>query len=66
MVVAVAELEALADALAEFEGPLLLVSHDRYLLRSTVDEFWLVDDGILRPFDGDLDDFIAESLKQGV
>ncbi len=49
--------DALADALAEFEGPLLLVSHDRYLLRATVDEFWLVDQGVLRPFDGDLDDY---------
>ena len=49
--------DALADALAEFEGPLLLVSHDRYLLRATVDEFVLVDQGRLRPFDGDLDDY---------
>ena len=56
--------DALADALAEFEGPLLLVSHDRYLLRSTVDEFWLVDDGILRPFDGDLDDYAQWLQKE--
>ncbi|MDO4637902.1 MAG: ATP-binding cassette domain-containing protein [Lautropia sp.] len=56
--------DALADALAEFEGPLLLVSHDRYLLRSTVDEFWLIDDGILRPFDGDLDDYAQWLQKE--
>ena len=56
--------DALADALAEFEGPLLLVSHDRYLLRSTVDEFWLVDDGILRPFDGDLGDYAQWLQKE--
>ena len=56
--------DALADALAEFEGPLLLVSHDRYLLRSTVDEFWLVDNGVLRPFDGDLDDYAQWLQKE--
>jgi len=55
--------DALADALADFEGPLLLVSHDRYLLRATVDEFFLVDQGVLRPFDGDLDDY-AQWLQQ--
>ena len=55
--------DALADALADFDGPLLLVSHDRYLLRATVDEFFLVDQGILRPFDGDLDDY-AQWLQQ--
>ncbi len=55
--------DALADALADFDGPLLLVSHDRYLLRATVDEFYLVDQGVLRPFDGDLDDY-AQWLQQ--
>ena len=55
--------DALADALADFDGPLLLVSHDRYLLRATVDEFYLVDQGTLRPFDGDLDDY-AQWLQQ--
>ncbi|MDO4231620.1 MAG: ATP-binding cassette domain-containing protein [Lautropia sp.] len=56
--------DALADALADFEGPLLLVSHDRYLLRSTVDEFWLIDQGVLRPFDGDLDDYAQWLQKE--
>lgn len=56
--------DALAEALAGFDGPLLLVSHDRYLLRSTVDEFWLVDDGVLRPFDGDLDDYAQWLQKE--
>lgn len=55
--------DALADALADFDGPLLLVSHDRYLLRATVDQFFLVDNGVLRPFDGDLDDY-AQWLQQ--
>jgi len=49
--------EALATALAEFEGSVLLVSHDRHLLRTTVDSFWIVADGQVREFDGDLDDY---------
>jgi ATP-binding cassette subfamily F protein 3 len=49
--------EALAVALNSFEGSLLLVSHDRALLRSVCDEFWLVSQGQVRPFDGDLDDY---------
>jgi len=49
--------DALADALAEFDGALLLVSHDRYLLRATVDAFLRVADGGAAPFDGDLDDY---------
>ncbi len=49
--------EALTVALAQFEGTLVLVSHDRHLLRATVDEFLIVADGGVRPFDGDLDDY---------
>ena len=49
--------EALTVALAQFEGTLVLVSHDRHLLRATTDEFLIVADGGLRPFDGDLDDY---------
>ena len=49
--------EALAVALNEFEGTLMLVSHDRALLRSVCDEFWLVGRGGVAPFDGDLDDY---------
>jgi ATP-binding cassette subfamily F protein 3 len=49
--------EALAVALNSFEGSLLLVSHDRALLRSVCDEFWLVSQGQVMPFDGDLDDY---------
>lgn len=49
--------EALTLALAQFEGTMLLVSHDRALLRATCDEFWLVADGQVKPFDGDLDDY---------
>lgn len=49
--------EALARALTEFEGSVLLVSHDRHLLRSTTDEFMIVADGNITEFDGDLDDY---------
>jgi ATP-binding cassette subfamily F protein 3 len=49
--------EALSMALNEFEGSVMLVSHDRALLREVCDEFWLVADGALKPFDGDLDDY---------
>jgi ATP-binding cassette subfamily F protein 3 len=49
--------EALAMALNEFEGTVMLVSHDRSLLRSVCDEFWLVSRGGVAPFDGDLDDY---------
>ena len=70
--------EALSMALNEFEGTVMLVSHDRSLLRSVCDEFWLVSRGGVEPFDGDLDDYqrylldeakraresLKESLKQ--
>jgi ATP-binding cassette subfamily F protein 3 len=49
--------EALTDALAQFEGTLVVVSHDRHLLRATTDQFIIVADGKLEPFDGDLDDY---------
>ena len=49
--------EALAVALNVFEGTVMLVSHDRSLLRSVCDEFWLVSRGGIEPFDGDLDDY---------
>ncbi len=49
--------EALSMALNEFEGTVMLVSHDRALLRAVCDEFWLVGRGVVAPFDGDLDDY---------
>ncbi|WP_018912461.1 ABC-F family ATP-binding cassette domain-containing protein [Thiomonas sp. FB-6] len=49
--------EALSFALQEFGGAMLLVSHDRALLRAVCDEYWLVADGGVRAFDGDLDDY---------
>ncbi|MCE9682449.1 ATP-binding cassette domain-containing protein [Halomonas alkalisoli] len=51
--------EALTEALASFEGTVIIVSHDRHLLRATVDEFWCVADQRVEPFDGDLEDYRA-------
>jgi ATP-binding cassette, subfamily F, member 3 len=50
---------ALSEALQEFDGALVVVSHDRHLLRVTTDRLVLVDGGAVRPFDGDLDDYPA-------
>ena len=55
--------EALTEALAQFEGTMLLVSHDRHLLRATSDEFVIVADGKMTPFDGDLDDYRDWMMK---
>ncbi len=49
--------EALSVALNEFEGTVMLVSHDRALLRAVCDSFWLVAHGSVTDFDGDLDDY---------
>ncbi|MDM0044363.1 ATP-binding cassette domain-containing protein [Variovorax dokdonensis] len=56
--------EALAVALNEFEGTLMLVSHDRALLRAVCDEFWLVGRGGVSDFDGDLDDYQRYLLEE--
>ena len=56
--------EALSMALNEFEGTVMLVSHDRALLREVCDEFWLVHEGAIKPFDGDLDDYQRWLLEQ--
>jgi len=50
---------ALNQALQGFEGSVILVSHDRHLLRSVCDDLWLVDGGALQRFDGELDDYPA-------
>jgi ATP-binding cassette subfamily F protein 3 len=49
--------EALTVALAQFEGTLVLVSHDRHLLRATTEQLLIVSEGRLSEFDGDLDDY---------
>ncbi|MBU8975512.1 ABC-F family ATP-binding cassette domain-containing protein [Lysobacter sp. FW306-1B-D06B] len=47
--------EALAEALASFDGAIVLVSHDRHLIGLVCETFWRVADGVAQPFDGDLD-----------
>ena len=59
--------EALTEALQDYDGALIVVAHDRHLLRATVDELWLVADGAVAPFDGDLDDyrgFVLDRLRR--
>jgi len=56
--------EALVHALNEFPGAVILISHDRHLLEATADRLWLVKDGTVNPYDGDLDDY--KTLVTGV
>ena len=56
--------EALAMALNDFDGTVMLVSHDRALLRSVCEDFWLVGRGGVGPFDGDLDDYQRYLLEE--
>ncbi|MGD9914557.1 MAG: ATP-binding cassette domain-containing protein [Rhizobiaceae bacterium] len=49
--------EALIHALNDFPGAVILISHDRHLLEASVDRLWLVKDGAVAPYDGDLDDY---------
>ena len=49
--------EALAESLQDFEGALIVVAHDRHLLESATDQWWLVAEGGVRSFEGDLDDY---------
>ncbi len=51
--------EALAEALSDFEGAIVMVSHDRHLIGLVCDLFWRVADGVVEPFDGDLDAYAA-------
>ena len=51
--------EALAEALSIFEGAIVMVSHDRHLIGLVCETFWRVDDGVVEPFDGDLDEYAA-------
>jgi ATP-binding cassette subfamily F protein 3 len=51
--------EALAEALSDFEGAIVMVSHDRHLIGLVSDCYWRVHDGVVEPFDGDLDEYAA-------
>jgi ATP-binding cassette subfamily F protein 3 len=55
--------EALAEALQDFAGAVVLVAHDRGLLRAVCDDYLLVQGGALKPFDGDLDDYARLVLR---
>jgi ATP-binding cassette subfamily F protein 3 len=61
--------EALVRALAEFPGAVLLITHDAHLVELVADRLWLVADGTVRPFEGDLDDYralLAERARPAV
>jgi len=55
---------ALVEAINDFPGAVILVSHDRYLLEACADRLWLVADGKVKPFDGDLDDYRRTVLSE--
>jgi len=55
--------QALVQALNDFPGAVLLISHDRHLLELTTDRLWLVADGKVTPWDGDIDDYRRMSLR---
>ena len=48
---------ALIEAINDFEGAIILISHDRYLIDACADRLWLVDGGSVQSFDGDMDDY---------
>ena len=56
--------EALIHAINDYEGAVILISHDRHLIEATVDRLWLVRDGTVKPYDGDLDSYRSESLGE--
>ncbi len=55
--------EALVQALADYEGAVIVISHDRHLLETTVDRLWLVAGGTVVPFDGDMEDYRRRVLS---
>ena len=55
---------SLVDAINDFEGAVVLVSHDTHLVKMVADTLWLVADGTVKPFDGDIDDYQAKLLSE--
>ncbi len=55
---------ALIEAINEYEGAVILVSHDRHLVEACADRLWLVADGTVKTFDGDMDDYRRFVLDQ--
>jgi ATP-binding cassette subfamily F protein 3 len=56
--------EALVQALAEYEGAVVLISHDRHLVEATADRLWIVRDGTVKSYDGDMDSYREELLAE--
>jgi ATP-binding cassette subfamily F protein 3 len=60
---------ALLDALNDYEGAVILITHDRSLMELVADRLWLAADGTVKPFDGDMDEyakFVLDRAKQSV
>jgi ATP-binding cassette subfamily F protein 3 len=57
--------EALIQALNEYDGAVIVISHDRHLIEACADRLWLVADGTVAPFDGDIDDYRRLILGRG-
>jgi len=56
--------EALIHALTEYEGAVMLISHDRHLVEASADRLWIVRDGTVKPYDGDMDSYREELLAE--
>jgi ATP-binding cassette subfamily F protein 3 len=56
--------EALIHALMEYDGAVMLISHDRHLVEATADRLWLVKDGTVKAYDGDMESYRAELLAE--
>ncbi len=56
--------EALIHALMDYEGAVILISHDRHLVAATADRLWLVKDGTVKSYDGDIDSYRAELIAE--
>ncbi len=57
--------DALVRALGEFQGAVLLITHDPHLVELVADQLWLVDEGTVQPYEGDMDDYRILLLKRG-
>ncbi|MCK9910121.1 ATP-binding cassette domain-containing protein, partial [Microbacteriaceae bacterium K1510] len=56
--------EALVHALAEYEGAVILISHDRHLIEACADRLWVVRGGTVKSYDGDMDSYRADLLAE--
>ena len=60
--------EALIMAINDYEGAVILISHDRHIIETCVDQLWLVNDGTVKPYDGDMDDYtrlVLDKSREG-